>query len=493
MSLCAILFPILAGPAASIVKVERRTRRDLYIAVLLVTDLLGALSLTRGETVELFELAEGIRLRFALDGVGRWFLVLVLILYTASCLYAFAYMAVEEREEQFFGFLFVSMGAMIAVCMAGGLTGLYLCFELVTLTSMPLVLHERTQESISAALKYLFYSIGGALLGLLAVVVVCVFSQGGDAFVPGGFLDAGKAAGREALLRWAVFGGIVGFGAKSGMWPLHGWLPAAHPAAPAPASALLSGIIAKAGIVAVIRLVYFSAGPELLRGTWAQTAWTTLALLTVFMGSMLAFREKVMKRRLAWSTISQLSYIMAGLSLLGPEGLKGGLLHAAAHASSKGVLFLCAGVFIYALGKRDVRDLKGIGAQMPVTMWCFTIASVSLVGIPPMGGFVSKWVLAGAALDTGRGPFALLVPVTLLISALLTAGYLLPVSVDAFFPVQGETAEKKKGKKAVPPPSKEPSLWMTLPMMVLCACALAVGVSGGWLSELLDGVVGPLF
>ena len=276
-------------------------------------------------------------------------------------------------------------------------------------------------------------------------------------------------AAHGTLLRWAVFLGVVGFGAKAGMYPLHGWLSAAHPVAPAPASALLSGLIAKAGILAVARLVYYSAGPENLRGSWVQTAWMCLALLTVFMGSMMAWREKVLKKRLAYSTISQISYIMLGLSVLCGDGLRGALLHTAGHACAKGALFLCAGVFIHKLGLRRVDELRGLGKRMPLTMWCFTLASLSLVGIPPFAGFASKWKIAVTALREAPGAFAVLVPIVLLVSALLTAGYLLPVVVDAFFPGRDEQ---------LPDDSAEPSPRMTAPMLLLCCGTLAAGLFG---------------
>lgn len=480
MLLCTILVPILAGAGCSVARLGRRRRRLSYAAVLLLTDLLGVLSILGGKSMRLFPLTEDLRLAFALDGLGKFFLAAALILYTLVCCYAFAYMELEEREEVFFAFYFASFGAMISVCMAANLVSLYLCFELATLTSMPMVLHERTVEAVSGALKYLFYSIGGALLGLLAVMCLCLYSANANAFAAGGFLDAGRAAGHEGLLRAAVFLGIVGFGAKAGMYPLHGWLPSAHPVAPAPASALLSGIVAKAGILAVIRLVYFSAGPDLLRGTWVQAAWMCLSMATVFMGSMMAWREKGLKKRLAYSTVSQLSYIMLGLSLLSPSGLRGALAHVAAHACSKAALFLCAGVFIYQLGKRNVSELRGLGRRMPVTMWCFLLSSLSLVGIPPMGGFVSKWFLASAALEEAPEAFSVLIPVLLLISALLTAGYLLPVAVDAFFPPRGE--EPREG-------SAEPSGLMTVPMLLLCGGALAAGLFGSALARLLSSIV----
>lgn len=457
--LVTILFPILAGIAGTRL---RPLRRSYYIALVLITDALGIASMLRGGSVTVFHLTETVPLAFALDNVGRIFLALVLLLYTVSCFYSFAYFDDDPRLSSFFCFWFSSMGAMMAVCMAANLVSLYLCFEMATLSSMPMVLHDRTKESTSAALKYLFYSIGGALLGLFAVMTLS--ANGANSFVYGGTLSASAFT---PLVFAAVFVGIVGFGAKAGMYPLHGWLPAAHPVAPAPASAVLSGVIAKAGILAVIRLVYFTAGPALLRGTWVQTAWTILALVTVFMGSMMAWREKVLKKRLAYSTVSQLSYIMLSLSLLCDEGLRGALLHAAAHACAKCALFLCAGAFIHCLGKRTVGELRGVGKQMPVTVWCFLLSGLSLIGIPPMGGFVSKWNISLAALAAAPRPFHILIPCMLLLSALLTAGYLLPPVIDAFYP-----SEDTIGKKA------EPSLLMVIPLITLCCASLAVGLFG---------------
>lgn len=476
--LLAVLFPMIAGPAVCIRPAKKESSQNLrYTALILTSDLLGILSILYGQPVTLFSMTEKAQMTLALDDFGRLTLALVLVMYTAVCFYAFEYMKTEERVPVFFGFYFISLGALMAVCMSGNLVTLYFSFELATLSTVPLVLHEMTRESVAAGMKYLFYSIAGALMGLLAVFFVYYYSSGSGRFVMGGFVDTALLAGHEKIFLVVMFAGILGFGTKAGMYPMHGWLPTAHPIAPAPASALLSGIIAKAGIIAIIRLVYYSAGAQLLRGTWVQKAWMTLAMVTILMGSTCAFREKVMKKRLAFSTVSQISYIMLGLSVLSEQGLKGGILHLMSHAVSKGCLFLVAGIFICKLGKRKVSELRGVGKQMPVTMWCFMIASLSLVGIPPMGGFTSKWVLAQAAIGDGMGIFAILPPVVLLISALLTAGYLFPVAIDAFFP--GEDFDVSGLQKC------EPSMLMTIPLMALCLCALITGVFGTGILNLI--------
>ena len=468
----AILFPAIAGIIVSVFRPREKVRNTCYTVIVLLADVLCILALRSGEHITFLTLSENLHMAFAPDRLGTVFLAAVMILYTAVCFYSFEYMKMEERVEMFFTFYFLSFTALIAVCLASNLLTLYFCFEMLTLLSMPMVLHELTKDAVSAGLKYLFYSIAGALMGLLAVFFVYYFTSGNAEFVKGGFLDPAKLAGRENLMLIGTMIGISGFGTKAGLYPMHGWLPTAHPIAPAPASSLLSGIIAKAGVIAVIRLVYYSVGTDLIRGTWVQYAWMTLAMLTIFMGSMMAYREHNLKKRLAYSTVSQISYILLSLSFLSEEGMQGALLHVLSHASSKGCLFLCAGVLIYKLGKRRVEELKGVGKLMPVTMLCFTVASLSLVGIPPMGGFLSKWVIAQASLHNGLGLYAVLPPVILLISALLTAGYLLTVVVDAFFPGGGFETEEKAG-------SAEPSPLMTVPMICLCFVALAVGIFGG--------------
>ncbi len=468
--ICTVLFPIIAGVLASCIKARSyRVRCFRYAAISLVTAVLGVCLIIRGGELTFFELSDHVRFCFALDNFGKYFLAAVLILYTCVAFYAFEYVKMEENRPQFFLFFYVSLGALIAVCASGNLVTVYFFFEMATLTTVPLVLHEGTKEAVAAGLKYLFYSIGGALMGLFGVFFVYYYGTGERQFAPGGFLDMQAVSGNETILLIAVIAGIVGFGTKAGMYPMQGWLPTAHPIAPAPASALLSGIIAKAGIIAVVRLIYYSVGTEFIRGTWVQYTWMGLAMFTILLGSTMAFLEKNMKKRLAYSTISQISYIMLALSMLSEGGLEGGLLHVMSHASSKGCLFLCAGVFIYKLGIRQVDDLRGIGKRMPVVMWCFMIASMSLVGIPPMGGFLSKWVIALNVADNGMGVMSVLPVVVLLISAMLTAGYLFPVVFRGFFP--GKDYEG-------PVDDEDPPALMTVPMMLLCLVALVMGVFG---------------
>lgn len=494
--LLSILFPIFCGVALFF----RNTRfgkegHALYLAGMLITDVLVLLMMFKAGPITLFSLSDRVSFSFSVDTIGRWFLVAVIITYTLTLFYSFVYMRIEERDSTFFAFYFVSLGALIAVCTASNLVTAYLAFELTTLSTMPLVLHEQTPAAVAAGLKYLFYSIGGAFLGLLGVFFVYHYAGDVTSFTIGGILDPARIAGHETVLYVIIFLTILGFGTKAGMYPMHGWLPTAHPIAPAPASALLSGVIAKSGVLMIIRFIFFSVGAEFVRGTWVQTAWMCLAMLTIFMGSMMAFREPVLKKRLAYSTVSQISYVLLGLSLLTQEGLNGGLLQVMQHAASKSCLFLCAGAFIYYYGKRNVQELRGIGAVMPITLWCFTFAAMSLVGIPPMGGFTSKWHLALAALNSNLGFFSILAPVILLVSALLTAGYLFPIMINGFFPGEEHHAVDVEGEVEIDvdndehPVQDSSSRLMWIPMIGLCVVSLVIGLFGSSFLSYFGGLV----
>lgn len=265
---------------------------------------------------------------------------------------------------------------------------------------------------------------------------------------------------------------------------MHAWLSSAHPVAPAPASAFLSGIIAKGGILGIIRVVYFCIGVEFLRGTWVQTAWIILAVITVIMGSALAYKEKLLKKRLAYSTVSNLSYIMLGLAMLNTTAFTGSLLHVIFHAVIKSALFLFAGAVIFTTGKTKVKDLAGLGKKMPMLFWGYTIAALGLIGIPPTSGFVGKWYLGVGSLNAGLGALSWIAPVALLLSALLTAGYLLPVSIKGFL-----AAPKEEDS---PDAYQEPPMLMLVPIWLLAALTLIFGLYPMPLVRFIDGIAATL-
>jgi multicomponent Na+:H+ antiporter subunit D len=346
-------------------------------------------------------------------------------------------------------------------------------FELLTLSSMPLVLHEGTHESVLAALKYMLFSLFGAYMALFGIYFIVKYGATYD-FVPGGVIPAAAWGEHHTLLLVVSMCMVLGFGVKAGMFPMHSWLPTAHPVAPAPASAVLSAVIVKAGILGMIRSVYYCLGAVNIRGSVVQKVWMILALITVFMGSMLAYREKILKKRLAYSTVSQLSYISFGLALMNEDAFSGAVLHVFSHGFVKAVLFMTAGAIIHYTGAVNVDDMRGVGKKMPIAMWCYTICSLGLIGIPPTGGFISKWYLAIGSLKSGISVFNVLGPIILLVSALLTAGYLLPLTINGFLP--GEDYKMRKRDKA------EPGLKMLVPMIILTLLSVLMGL-------LPDGIV----
>ena len=434
--------------------------------VALFTTAVLTISLCVGRVREftLFVIMKNIPICFRTDALSRWFVCAVTIVWVLVGVYSLKYLKHEGDEKRFFGFFLLLYGVLICLDFSANLVTMYLFYELMTLCSLPLVLHNGSREAIMASLKYLFYSMCGAYLGLFGIFVI-YNKVGNIVFVPGGHVTAAVLADCGGLLLPAVLAMIIGFGCKAGMFPLHAWLPTAHPVAPSPASAALSGIIVKAGVLAIIRTVFYVVGAEALRGTYVMNVAMILALLTVFMGSLLAYREPVLKKRLAYSTVSQVSYILFGLFVLTPEGFSGALLHVLFHAVVKCGLFLTAGIFLFKCHITRVDELKGIGKKMPVTLACYTVFALALIGIPPTSGFVSKFFLAEGALNANIGAFSYIGPAILLISALLTAGYLLPITMKGFFP--GEDTEVKRA---------EASKVMLIPLIILAALALLCGL-----------------
>ncbi len=485
--LLPVLWPVAAGiavlaagrSAARDGAREKTTPLDLaYVAALALEVVFTVMAAAGGGSVRLFSLTDELTMGLSADAMGNFFAVLTVIMWLLTGIHSVAYMKQEENVSSFYGFYLIVVGVLVGLDLSADLLTFYVFYELMTLTSLPLVLHERTKEAVQAGLKYLFYSVGGAFLALFGIFYLARVC-GGLAFAAGGRVTAEMAA-KAPLLLAAVFCMIVGFGTKAGMFPLHGWLPVAHPVAPAPASAVLSGVITKAGVLGLIRVVYYLVGPDVLRGTWVQAAWIVLALVTVFMGSMLAYREKVFKKRLAYSTVSQVSYVIFGLALMHPTGFIGAISHVVFHSVIKSCLFLFAGAVIAVTGWKKADQMRGLGRVMPRALACYTVASLALIGIPPASGFVSKWYLATGALASGTGTLGIAGPVVLLISALLTAGYLLPVTIQGYFPGQDFDGTEIRERGLA---HREPSLWMMLPIAVMAAAALLLGCFPGPLLE----------
>lgn len=487
LTLPPILFPMLAGGILPLLGLqENRSARQIYVAsVVSINALLVLLTISMGNLeLRTLHINDTINFFVRVDDLSRFFLVLASVLWLLATFYTFEYIKHEGKDVRFFTFFLMTLGVIMGICLSANFFTLYLFYELMTLITYPLVTHSENPDAMKAGSKYLMYSFFGAAFALVGFVFIAMFGTTID-FSVGGVLDPAKVAGNENLLLVIFVLTFVGFGCKAGMWPLYAWLPTAHPVAPAPASALLSGVITKAGVLAIIRVTYYLFGVDFVFGTWAQTALMIMALFTVFMGSMLAYKEKLLKRRLAYSTVSQVSYVLFGLTLLNPTGFLGALLHIVFHAVIKNVLFLAAGAIIYKTHKTYVYELKGIGKTMPITMWCFTIASVALVGVPPTAGVVSKWFLAMGGIESNHPLLGTIGAGVLLVSALLTGGYLITIFANAFFP--GSNFDYKNMQKT------EPNMLMTVPLIILSACCVLFGMFPGPLIRFINQIAAPLF
>ena len=460
--ICAILIYVL--PAF-----KKEKLRNAFVSVSLVLPLLLiiALCLRPDYSSSVYLLAGVIPISFMVDATAKMFALLSASMCLIAGIYAQGYFHNDNKAHSFFTFYLGTLGSIIGVCFAGTAVTLYLFFEFMTLVSVGLVMYNRDKKAISGGIKYLLYSIVGAMMGLFGIFYFSIGSQTA-VFTAGGIVSQEYLASNPLLAQWALLIMIVGFGAKAGMFPMHSWLPSAHPVAPSPASAILSAVVTKMGVLSILRMIFFVVGPAFLLGSWMQTTLLILSLMTVFMGSMMALRTNELKKRLAYSSVSQVSYILFGMFMLNGVALQGAMLHVIFHSVMKTLLFLGAGAIIHQTHQTYVRDLHGIGAKMPITLWCFTIAGVSLVGIPPMSGFLSKYTIARGAMLSNIAVFDWFGPAMLLLSALLTAFYLIPIGVEAFY-------SKKEPLQSVAQAKEVPAI-MRWPMIVLAALCVLLGL-----------------
>lgn len=475
-----VLLPIFGGAA---LKLSRKCSPRIIEALVLANSLLVWALLLSGIGSEnravLFRLAGGLDIFCRMDGMAKVFAGLVSFLWPLATLYSFEYMEHDERQPGFFAFYTMTYGATLGVAMAGNLVTLYLFYELLTLVTFPLVLHYRNHESRQAARVYLAYAIGGAALAFIGLVFVLVYGTTTD-FVYGGVLATAVAEERRNLLLSMYVVAFLGFGVKAAVFPLSRWLPAAS-VAPTPVTALLHAVaVVKSGAFAIMRLTYFSYGAGFLRGTWAQYVVAALVLITIFSGSTMAVKEVHFKKRLAFSTISNLSYVLLGVVMMSPAGLLAGLSHLVFHAIMKICAFFCVGAVMHKSECRYVYQLNGIGRKMPVTFACFTAAACSLMGFPLFAGFISKWNIAQAAVGCS-GALGVISVAVLLYSALMTCIYMMTVVVRAWFPATGESNPLLAGVA-------DPSWRMLLPLVIFAVLLIVLGLHPAPLTDIFSAV-----
>ena len=388
------------------------------------------------------EIVEGVPLVFRIDGLGMLFALVASILWIPTSFYSIGYMRAlkEQGQTRFYSYFAISLSATLGVAFAGNLLTLYLFYELLSLATYPLVAHHRDEEARSGGRTYLAYLLGTSIGFVLPAMIYCYFKSGDSLTFTQASNWEGFSPGEITALS-VLF--VFGF-AKAGVMPFHSWLPNAM-VAPTPVSALLHAVaVVKVGAFCIVRVFTGVFGLE-LADLFQPAVISWIAGVTVLVASLIALTQDNLKRRLAFSTIGQLSYIVLGVSLMNGHGTTGSIMHIATHALGKITLFFCAGAIFVATGKKYVSQLRGLGRRMPFTMAAFLLASCSIIGLPPFAGAWSKWYLILGTLQAEQYAMT----VILLVSSLLNVAYLLPVAVRAFYAREDE-GEGLAGIKEAP-------------------------------------------
>lgn len=449
--LLACLVPLLAVLPIVLFRGEPMLREGAtlvagVVLLILVASMFG--DVAAGQTIycKLFDLVANVPLAFRIDGLGLLFALVASALWIPTSLYAFGYMRglKEHSQTRFYAFFAVSICATMGVAFAANLLTLYLFYEMLSLATFPLVTHHQDKEARGGGRTYLSHLLGTSIAFALPALIWCYVKGGGSEngmdFALAGFLsaDIGATGGIVLLLLFAF-----GF-SKGGMMPFHSWLPGAM-VAPTPVSALLHAVaVVKVGVFCIIRVVTGVFGVDLLGsgegglGIGVVLAW--VAAFTVIVSSLIAMSQDNLKRRLAFSTIGQLSYIILGVALLEPHAVQGSAMHIAMHAFGKITLFFCAGAIFVATGKKYISQFDGLGRAMPWTFGAFAIGAMSVTGLPPTGGLLSKIYMIWGAADAGQiGLLAVY-----LVSSILNGVYFFPIVYRAFFkpPADGKAIER---------------------------------------------------
>lgn len=461
-----ILFPLAGSLLSSLIPEGKdRIRNPFVVFISLISALAMIVVLYHfyhfgGWELLIHQIAPGLEIKLRIEPFAALFGGTAAILWFFAVLYSTGYMAHEHNRRRYYIFYLLSLSMTMGIAFSANLLTLYLFYEFLTIFTYPLVIHEENREAKLAGIKYLIYSFFGA--GLILIGLVLTYGNVGTLeFARGGIVDLSTGS----LLIWQIsfICFIVGFGVKAAIMPLHAWLPAAM-AAPTPVSALLHAVaVVKSGIFGIIRVMYSVFGITAMVGLQLGFFVAGVVSVTILTASIIAMQQDVLKRRLAFSTISQLGYITLGAGLFNMIGLTGGLLHIINHALLKITLFFCAGAIITVTGKKKISDLNGLGKQMPLTMIAFTIAAIGMIGIPPVNGFISKWYLIQGSLEAGAPIFV----AVLIGSALLNAAYFLPIIIAAFF-------KEGQFKKETGP---EAPLSMLIPILILVAGCLVLGTN----------------
>lgn len=461
----AIMISLVAVPLILFSKNKPNLRESwtilaAFIKFLLILTLLPDALNNKVAEFKIIEIFPSVDLSLKADPFGVFFALIASGLWIFTSFYSIGYVrgANEKNQTRYFASFAVCLSATIGVAFAANLLTFVIFYEILTIATYPLVIHKETKEAISAGRKYLVYTLSAGVV-LIAASGFTYYLTGKMDFVPGGIFQEGILTAETA--RWIFILFMIGVGVKAGIMPLHSWLPSAM-AAPTPVSALLHAVaVVKSGVFGVVRVVGFIFGPDTMVEFGLNNILAIFASSTIIIASLIAFNQDNLKRRLAYSTIGHLSYIVFGIALLSPSSFTGGILHIAAHATMKITLFFCAGAIYVNLHRENISQLNGIGRVMPWTMAAFTIGALGLAGVPPINGFFSKWYLSLGALESGQ----FIGLSVFVLSGLLNAGYFFPIIHKAFF----KKGEKLEGYGEAP-------LFMVIPLVLTAILSILFGL-----------------
>ena len=416
--------PVKPIKIAPIVGIRIAASISLFV---IVTQIYSSLNAGVLLSVEILEVVPGLSLAFAVEPLGMLFALVASFLWIVTSIYSIGYMRGnhEQNQTRFYVCFALALASVMGLTFSANMFTLFIFYELITLITYPLVTHRGTDEAKRSGRRYLGYLLGTSIsLQLLAIIWTWTITGTLD-FTDGGIL-AGKTTDAVITILFALY--IFGIG-KAALMPFHGWLPAAM-VAPTPVSALLHAVaVVKAGVFTVLKVTIYIFGIDLLATTGANDWLIYVATATILIASMIALTKDNLKARLAYSTVSQLAYVVLATVLIAPLSIVGAGLHIAAHAFGKITLFFAAGSIYTATKKKNVSQLDGIGRRMPLTMLAFSIGSLSMIGLPPTAGFISKWYILSGAMQAEHW----IAVIAIIISTLLNAGYFLPIIYVAFF------------------------------------------------------------
>lgn len=475
-----IIIPLLLFGILKLTKIKsERLWKGLSLGGVILTSIIVwvFLFILKEDTFTIIKFSSRISLGLKLDGLGKIFSGMVSILWPFALIYSFVYMKHNDRKYLYNEYYVATFAIVLGISFSSNLLTMYIFYEALTFITLPLIIHPQTKEARRAGNFYLYFSLSGSSLALAGLILLTV-KTGSNEFIMGGLMD-----NKDNLLSIAYLFTFLGFGVKSAIFPFSYWLPMAG-AAPTPTTALLHAVaVVKSGAFAIIRCTYYNFSYSILNNTWVQTVCLIICIVTIIYGSSKALKEQHLKRRFAYSTVSNLSYILFGTLLCTKLGLEAALIHFLFHSVTKISIFFTCGSIIETTNATYVYELNGLGKKMPKQFIIYTLAGLSLIGVPVFACFISKYYLIKAAFDVGS-VFAYVGIGALIFSAILTIAYVFEIVVRAF------VKEPLEKCRIIYDNAKEPETGFLFTSGIFAVCAFLLGVFSYGLVELISNLIG---